>query len=120
MTKDELYPVIDEVLHERKYSFTNAGSAWIDLSQDDVQLRIHDLAEALCDTIVERQRDLTVERDASRLIINDLTAEIERLRGIQRAVVALARTVLGKSEHPVERSPWIDVIHMMDDVARRG
>ena len=41
-------------------------------------------------------------------------AEIEGLRGIQRAVVALARSVLGKSEHPVERSPWIDVIHMMD------
>jgi hypothetical protein len=48
-----------------------------------------------------------------------LLDEIERLRGIQRAVVALARTVLGKSEHPVERSPWIDVIHMMDDEARR-
>jgi hypothetical protein len=45
-------------------------------------------------------------------------AEIARLRGNQRAVVALARTVLGKSEHPVERSPWIDVIHMMDEEAR--
>jgi hypothetical protein len=47
-------------------------------------------------------------------------AEIKRLQGIQRAVVALARTVLGKSEHPVERSPWIDVIHMMDEEAGRG
>ncbi len=46
-------------------------------------------------------------------------AEIEGLRGIQRAVVALARTVLGKSEHPVERSPWIDVIHMMDEEPSR-
>ncbi len=45
-------------------------------------------------------------------------AEIETLRGIQRAVVALARSVLGESEHPVERSPWIDVIHMMDEEAR--
>jgi hypothetical protein len=48
----------------------------------------------------------------------DQYCEIEGLRGIQRAVVALARTVLGKSEHPVERSPWIDVIHMMDEDAR--
>jgi hypothetical protein len=53
-------------------------------------------------------------------IIEAKNAEMERLRGIQRAVVALARTVLGKSEHPVERSPWIDVIHMMDEEARRG
>ncbi len=45
-------------------------------------------------------------------------AEVKRLRGIQRAVVALARSVLGESEHPVERSPWIDVIHMMDEEAR--
>ncbi len=54
MTKDELYPIIDEVLHERSHSFMNAGSAWIDTSGDDIQLRIHDLAEALCDAIVER------------------------------------------------------------------
>jgi hypothetical protein len=53
-------------------------------------------------------------------IIEAKNAEMERLRGIQRAVVALARTVLGKNEHPVERSPWIDVIHMMDEEARRG
>jgi hypothetical protein len=53
-------------------------------------------------------------------IIEAKNAEMERLRGIQRAVVALARTVLGKSEHPVERSPWIDVIHIMDEEARRG
>jgi hypothetical protein len=55
MTKDELYPVIDEVLHERSHSFTNAGSAWIDYyCGDDAQLNIHDLTEALCDAIVER------------------------------------------------------------------
>jgi hypothetical protein len=52
MTKDELYPIIDEVLHERKYSFTNAGSAWLERDYDDVQLKIHELAEALCDAIV--------------------------------------------------------------------
>ena len=53
MTKDELYPIIDEVLHERRYSFSYAGSAWIEfLSNDDPQLRIHELAEALCDAIV--------------------------------------------------------------------
>ncbi len=54
MTKDELYPVIDEVLHERYHPYTNAGSEWIDLCGDDIQLRIHELAEALCDAIVER------------------------------------------------------------------
>jgi hypothetical protein len=54
VTKDELYPVIDEVLHQRSHSFMNAGSAWIDTSGDDIQLRIHELAEALCDAIVER------------------------------------------------------------------
>jgi hypothetical protein len=54
MTKDELYPIIDEVLHERDHSFMNAGSAWIDTSGDDIQLRIHELAEALCDAIVKR------------------------------------------------------------------
>jgi hypothetical protein len=54
MTKDELYPVIDEVLHERSHSFMNAGSAWIDIFEGDVQLKIHELAEALCDAIVER------------------------------------------------------------------
>jgi hypothetical protein len=52
MTKDELYLVIDEVLHERDHSFTNAGSAWIDQSSGDVQLTIPELAEALCDAIV--------------------------------------------------------------------
>jgi hypothetical protein len=53
MTKDELYPVIDEVLHERYHDFTNAGSAWIEfMRDDDPQLRIHELAEALCDAIV--------------------------------------------------------------------
>jgi hypothetical protein len=54
MTKDELYPVIDEVLHERGHPFTNAGSAWIEWDCGEAQLRIHELAEALCDTIVER------------------------------------------------------------------
>ncbi len=54
MTKDELYPVIDEVLHERSHPFMNAGSAWIDIFEGDVQLKIHELAEALCDAIVER------------------------------------------------------------------
>jgi hypothetical protein len=54
VTKDELYPVIDEVLHERGHPYSNAGSAWIHLDYGDAQLRIHDLAEALCDAIVER------------------------------------------------------------------
>ena len=54
MTKDELYPVIDEVLHKRWHPNTNAGSAWIERDYDDAQLRIHELAEALCDAIVER------------------------------------------------------------------
>jgi hypothetical protein len=54
VTKDELYPVIDEVLHERSHSFMNAGSAWIYRFGDDAQLNIHELAEALCDAIVER------------------------------------------------------------------
>ena len=54
MTRDELYPIIDEVLHERDHSFMNAGSAWIDQSFGDVQLTIPELAEALCDAIVER------------------------------------------------------------------
>ena len=54
MTKDELYPVIDEVLHRRFHPHTNAGSAWIERDYDDVELRIHELAEALCDAIVER------------------------------------------------------------------
>ena len=54
MTKDELYPIIDEVLHERHHPYTNAGSAWIHRDYDDAQLRIHALAEALCDAIVER------------------------------------------------------------------
>ncbi len=54
MTKDELYPIIDEVLHQRWHPHTNAGSAWIDIVEWDVQLKIHELAEALCDAIVER------------------------------------------------------------------
>ena len=54
MTKDELYPIIDEVLHERGHPYSNAGSAWLERDYDDVQLRIHELAEALCDAIVER------------------------------------------------------------------
>ncbi len=80
---------------------------------------------------MERLRlELEVERTANRITENHnhldcavelsrLRLEIEQLRGIQRAVVALARTVLGKSEHPVKRSPWIDVIHMMNEEARR-
>jgi hypothetical protein len=54
VTKDELYPVIDEVLHVRWHPYTNTGSAWIDIVEWDVQLKIHELAEALCDAIVER------------------------------------------------------------------
>jgi hypothetical protein len=55
VTKDELYPVIDEVLHERWHPHTNAGSAWIDYyCGDDAQLNIHALAEALCDAIAGR------------------------------------------------------------------
>ena len=54
MTKDEMYPVIDQVLHERGHPHSNAGSAWLERDYDDVQLRIHALAEALCDAIVER------------------------------------------------------------------
>ena len=52
MTKDELYPVIEVVLHERTYRYTNAGSWWISVSKGDIQLNIHELAEALCDAIV--------------------------------------------------------------------
>ena len=71
------------------------------------------------DTSAELVRQLA-ETVAARLIAEQ-QAEIERLRGIQRAVVALARIVLSSSEHPaIERSPWIDVIHMMDEEARRG
>ena len=66
-------------------------------------------ADRLLARIVQQVNDL----------LRDAKTEIVRLRGIQRAVVALARTVIGKSEHPVERSPWIDVIHMMDEEARR-
>ncbi len=54
MTKDELYPVIDEVLHERTHPHENAGSYWISVSEGDIQLCIYELAEALCDAIVER------------------------------------------------------------------
>lgn len=45
-------------------------------------------------------------------------AEIERLRGVQRAVVALARIVI-ESGNPMANRPWIDVIHMMDEEACR-
>ena len=54
MTKDELYPIIDEVLHERSHPYTDGGSAWLYRNYDEVELRIHELAEALCDAIVER------------------------------------------------------------------
>jgi hypothetical protein len=54
MTRDELYPVIDEVLHERWHPYAAAGSYWIATSDGDIQLRIHELTEALCDAIVER------------------------------------------------------------------
>lgn len=55
MTRDELYPVIDEVLHERKYPYMDAGSEWItQYPGDGPELRIHELTEALCDAIVER------------------------------------------------------------------
>jgi hypothetical protein len=54
VTKDELYPIIDEVLHERWHPHMNAGSAWLYRNYDEVELRIHELAEALCDAIVER------------------------------------------------------------------
>ena len=54
MTRDDLYPIIDEVLHERWHPYSNAGSYWIGQSDGDVQLRIHELAEALSDAIVER------------------------------------------------------------------
>jgi hypothetical protein len=54
MTKDELYPIIDEVLHERSLPYCDGGSAWIYRFGDEAELRIHDLAEALCDAIVGR------------------------------------------------------------------
>jgi hypothetical protein len=54
MTKDELYPIIDEVLHKRYHPYSDAGSAWIDQWNGDPELRIHELTEALCDAIVER------------------------------------------------------------------
>ena len=55
MTKDELYPIIDEVLHERAHPYSTPGSAWISYyAGDDAQMDIHELAEALCDAIVER------------------------------------------------------------------
>lgn len=52
--RDQLYPIIDEVLHERWHPYTNAGSTWIDTSDGDIQLRIHLLTKALCDAIVAR------------------------------------------------------------------
>jgi hypothetical protein len=54
VTKDELYPIIDEVLHERSHPYTDGGSAWLYRNYDEVELRIHELAEALCDAIVGR------------------------------------------------------------------
>ena len=55
MTRDDLYPIIDEVLHERSFPYSSAGSAWISYYPgDDAQLDIMELAEALCDAIVER------------------------------------------------------------------
>ena len=54
MNKDELYPIIDNVLHMRNHPYNNAGSYWIEQSLSDVQLSIHELTEALCDAIVER------------------------------------------------------------------
>ena len=80
MTRDELYPIIDWVLHFRHQPYMNAGSEWIDHVGGEPELRIHDLAEALCDALCKAAGDLTIERDASRLIINDLTVEIHWLR----------------------------------------
>jgi hypothetical protein len=94
-----LWPIIDEVLHERWHPYTAAGSYWIEHSDGDIQLRIHDLAEALCDALCKAVGDLTVERDASRLIINDLTAEVERLRA---AGDALAEACAFVRAHPPE------------------
>ena len=54
MNRDELYPIIDEVLHERSHPYTDGGSAWIDQWNGEPELRIHSLAEALCDAIVAR------------------------------------------------------------------
>jgi hypothetical protein len=54
MTKDELYPVIDEVLHKYYHPYMNAGSWWISVSEGDIQLNIDELAEAMSDAIVER------------------------------------------------------------------
>jgi hypothetical protein len=75
-----------------------------------------DIVEHLVANAWKRQLEMPV---STHHLLHRAADEIERLQGIQRAVVALARTVLGKSEHPVERSPWIDVIHMMDEEARR-
>ena len=66
MTKDELYPIIDEVLHQRSHQYTNAGSFWIDQSLGDVQLCIHELTEALCDAIVSHQRSFPDRWEARR------------------------------------------------------
>ena len=72
MTKDELYPIIDEVLHERYDPYTNAGSAWIEFRDyGEVQLRIHELAEALCDAIVERMAGAPVVSGDDRMYTPD-------------------------------------------------
>ena len=54
MNGDDLYPIIDRVLHERCHPYMNAGSAWIDREGDAADLRIYELTEALCDAIVGR------------------------------------------------------------------
>ena len=113
MTRDELYPVIDEVLHERCHPYMNAGSEWIDREGDDVELRIHELAEALCDAVCKAVGDLTAERDASRLIINDLTAEVERLRAAGDALAVRHRkTFFLDGAFDAELRQW--------EAARRG
>ena len=51
MTRDDLYPVIDWVLHHRSLPYENAGSEWIDQWNGEPELRISALTEALCDAI---------------------------------------------------------------------
>lgn len=53
MSHDELYAIIDEVLHQRYEPHANAGSEWIEfMRDDDPQLRIGALADALWAKIV--------------------------------------------------------------------
>jgi hypothetical protein len=66
MTRDELYPIIDWVLHFRHQPYMNAGSEWIDHVGGEPELRIGELAEALCDALCKAVGDLTVERDRLR------------------------------------------------------